>query len=225
MNRYRVYLLDADDTLLDFGRAERYAIERALREEGIGCGPEDFDAYRRINSELWADYEQGKIRQRIVVSLLVVCVCVKGEVLYVLCPFLLGCVFSPAAFLTPGALEVVRELSKRAKLVMVTNGLSEVQRSRVRLSGLEPFFAGLCISGELGFPKPDPRMVDAALEMAGENDRAAALLAGDSESADIACAHRARVDSCLYNPHDKAVTSSPRYVIGRLEELLALGEE
>ncbi len=63
MNRYRVYLLDADDTLLDFGRAEHYAIERALREEGIGCGPEDFDAYRRINSELWADYEQGKIRQ------------------------------------------------------------------------------------------------------------------------------------------------------------------
>ena len=59
---YDVVLLDADDTLFDFYRAETYALESTLSSFGYEAPVSSYmDAFRRINHQVWHEYESGTI--------------------------------------------------------------------------------------------------------------------------------------------------------------------
>lgn len=221
---YRLYLLDADNTLFDFAQAEEYALRSASEAFGLGCGAEDVREYSQINEALWKAYERGEIAQdRLRTERFARYLAGRSEA----DPKVFAEAFvqglGEAAFLFPEAGALVKALHAKAKLVLFTNGISEVQRSRIAKSGLEEYFDGLCISGELGFQKPDPRMVEAAMAMAGIADKSAVLVVGDSQTADIECARRAGVDSCLYNPQGHAVVVRPTYEVKSLMEIPELG--
>lgn len=95
-----------------------------------------------------------------------------------------------AAF--PDALATIRSLRARGiRVGVLTNGPSDLQRRKLRASGLLDEFDAVAISGELGAHKPDPRAFELALELLGteagetamvgddlENDVAGALAAG-----------------------------------------------
>lgn len=68
--------------------------------------------------------------------------------------------------LYPEAEAVLEEL-RREPMALITNGESSVQRAKVVRLGLEPYFSGIFVSGELGFTKPDPRIFQAACEALG----------------------------------------------------------
>ena len=57
----RDLFLDLDDTLLDFGEAERHGIIRTLRELGIATTEETLALYSRINQQQWERFERGEI--------------------------------------------------------------------------------------------------------------------------------------------------------------------
>ena len=57
----RDLFLDLDDTLLDFGEAERHGILRTLRELGIAPTEETLALYSRINQQQWERFERGEI--------------------------------------------------------------------------------------------------------------------------------------------------------------------
>ena len=61
--RYKWLLLDADGTLFDYDRAEATALQRAFEQFGHEFQPAYAVAYRRINHEIWLQFEQGKISQ------------------------------------------------------------------------------------------------------------------------------------------------------------------
>ena len=63
MTQYRWLLMDADNTLFDFNAAEEFALTRTLIRYGVSPTPEVKARYRAINSQLWLDYDQGKITQ------------------------------------------------------------------------------------------------------------------------------------------------------------------
>lgn len=68
----------------------------------------------------------------------------------------------------PGARETLDELRRRGhRLALVTNGQSHHQRAKLQRFGLEPVFDAICIEGEMGFGKPDPRAFALALERLG----------------------------------------------------------
>ena len=56
-------LFDLDRTLLDFDRAQRGALGRALRGLGLPFSPRVLGTYRVINDALWAAYRRGEIAQ------------------------------------------------------------------------------------------------------------------------------------------------------------------
>ena len=58
-------LLDLDDTLLDFHRAEAEAIRHTLREFGIDPTDETIRLYSKINRSCWEKLERG---EKIIVS-------------------------------------------------------------------------------------------------------------------------------------------------------------
>ena len=63
MAYYHCLLFDLDGTLLDFGAAEDAAIHETLAYYGFAQPQEAVDAYKQINSALWAALERGEVRQ------------------------------------------------------------------------------------------------------------------------------------------------------------------
>ncbi len=59
-----------------------------------------------------------------------------------------------------GAQEALAELGKRFRLALVTNGIPDVQRTKVERTGLAELGDVLIVSGELGYGKPDPRIYE-----------------------------------------------------------------
>ena len=65
----RDLFLDLDDTLLDFGEAERHGILRTLRELGIAPTEETLALYSRINQQQWERFERGEIpREQVLIE-------------------------------------------------------------------------------------------------------------------------------------------------------------
>ncbi len=57
---YDTLLLDADDTLLDFRKTEKAALENTFDEYGLTLTEEIRDIYKTINHELWSAFERGE---------------------------------------------------------------------------------------------------------------------------------------------------------------------
>ena len=67
-------------------------------------------------------------------------------------------------------------------------------------SEVRHYIRGMVISEEVGAAKPDPKMLEIGMEMAGITDKRRVLMLGDSLSSDIAAAANAGIDACWYNP-------------------------
>ena len=61
MSKYTTLLFDADMTLFDFEYAEKRSFGIVMAENGIQYSEAQFEAYRAINSDLWARFGRGEI--------------------------------------------------------------------------------------------------------------------------------------------------------------------
>lgn len=96
------------------------------------------------------------------------------------------------------ALDVVQAVSKVAKVGMITNGPTAIQRPKIELLGIESHFPVIVISEEAGVWKPDPRIFEIALERCGVEPRNA-IYVGDSPEHDIPGAHAAGMRAVWMN--------------------------
>lgn len=198
--RYQALLLDADDTVFDFQWAERQAIEEVISLAGIQ-DPGAADAYSDINRSYWRKLERGEVSEAELRLLRF-----RDFAKMYHSPMdaqTLGRAFTSGLSrqrrLIPGALETIEEIAARIPVAIVTNGIAEVQHARFDKSPLMRHISAFVISGEVGFQKPDPRMIFHALDLLGVRAEDA-LLAGDGLSSDICAAEGAGVDACWYNP-------------------------
>ena len=58
------FLLDADETILDFVRSSRESLAHAMRALGLPYGDDFFSLYKAINDGVWKEYEQGQITKK-----------------------------------------------------------------------------------------------------------------------------------------------------------------
>ena len=155
MAYYHCILFDVDGTLLDFEASEHKALLETLEQYHWPVDVETQEQYRRINKELWAALEQGKIKKdRLVVQRFekfMQAIGVSGNAAEVNRFYLdrLG----EHADVMPGAAEVLRELSEVATLAVVSNGVARVQYNRLALSGMDKYMDGVFVSEKLGVEK------------------------------------------------------------------------
>lgn len=221
--RYRWLLLDADGTLFDYDRAETKALALTFQESGYELQDRHIPIYRQINGQLWLDFEQGEVAQdHLKVH--------RFELLFEE----MGASLDAAAFserylenlarfadLIEGAEEVVRTLYGKVGMVLITNGLAAVQRSRLARSPLAGYFADVVISEEVGVSKPDGRIFDVAFEKMGNPKKEAVLIVGDSLTSDMRGGIDYGIDTCWFNPQGRRGTDMPiRYEIRSLQELV-----
>jgi HAD superfamily hydrolase (TIGR01549 family) len=81
------------------------------------------------------------------------------------------------------------------RVAVVTNGVSHQQRGKIDRCGLAGHVDAVVVSGEEGVEKPDPRLLEIALERlgAGDVDRRRVWMVGDAAHADVAAGRAAGV--------------------------------
>jgi 2-haloacid dehalogenase len=221
---YSWLFFDADGTLFDFDLAEKLALSSVLFDLGQPLSDEAHQNYQRINKELWLAFEEGKVTQaeiktqrfeRWLESLNI-----HADIEKVSRDYLLY--LSQQGPLLENALEIIQTLSKQYKMLLLTNGLKEVQRPRFNASVLEPYITDIIVSGEVGFAKPDPRIFEAAFKTIGNPSKNEVLMIGDSLSADIQGGINYGLDTCWYNPVKVGSSLPITHTIHDLRQLLEI---
>ena len=226
--KYTWLLLDADDTLFDYDRAEGEALRRTFEALGDGYESRYAHTYREINTQIWRQFELGTISQQRLrtrrFELLFEAIGVELDPVRFSQQYLAN--LGQGTYLLDGAEEVVRALYGRVGLVVITNGLKEVQRPRLANSAIGAYLDGVVISDEVGVSKPDPRIFDIAFEQMGQPAREQVLLVGDSLTSDMPGGIAYGIDTCWFNPgqRPRPPELDIRYEIQRLADLLPIVE-
>lgn len=226
MAYYHCIFFDLDGTLLDFEAAERKALLETLEKFSLPTDQETQALYRSINKELWAALEKGQIkRDKLLVerfARFLKQLDAKGSPAE-MNRFYLGQLGSHADTM-PGALETVRELAEVATLAVASNGVTQVQSSRLRDSHLFEYMDEVFVSEQMGCEKPSRRFFDQAIKTLGVEQRDKILMVGDSLSADIKGGKNAGIATCWCNftNQPEPEKDKPDYIIHNLNELYAI---
>lgn len=198
-----IFLLDMDDTLLDFRRAERETFFRALEFCGIEGDEGLLARYHTINEGLWKALERGEIeRERLKerrFELLFEEAGIKADVPSVARAYYAA--MAEICFPFAGARDFLAALKGRGRVYLVTNGGTAVQRRHIELAGFAPFLDGVFISEEIGCNKPSAEYVRYVTSHIEGFSRERAVLIGDSLTSDGKCAEGMGVRFILFAAH------------------------
>lgn len=217
MARYKYILIDADGTLFDYKKAERESLNSTFNFYGIVDDNSVFsDLYKTINSQCWEAFEQGTLtleelrfkRFNEFIS--------QGK-LGDIDPSEMGRKYlgylSLSGYLLEGAIELLEKLSSTHSVSMITNGISDIQYSRISVSGIGKYFENIIISGEIGCQKPAEEYFNITLEMLGNPDKSEVIVIGDSLSSDIAGGNRSGIDTCWINFDSSFIEKNEKGII------------
>ena len=219
----RNVLLDLDDTLLDFHRAEAEAIRHTMKEIGIDPTDETVALYSRINRSCWAKLETGEYTREEVLhrrfDILFEALGVTGDAHET--QKLYEYRLSLGAYYLDGAEDLLNELYGKYRLYLATNGIVNVQSRRIKDSGIGKYFDNIFVSEKIGYNKPDKRFFDRAFDEIPDFNLDETVIIGDTLTSDILGGINAGIKTVYFNPkgakNDTGIT--PDYEIGTLAEL------
>jgi putative hydrolase of the HAD superfamily len=121
----------------------------------------------------------------------------------------------------PEAASILRELEKKYRLGLITNGVPDLQREKLEGADLTRYFDSITISGDIGAGKPDPRIFEVAMEQLATRPETA-LMVGNSLKRDIAGAQRAGLRAVWVNRSGVACREdiTPHAEVRNLSDLL-----
>ena len=221
-------LLDLDDTILDFHKAERIALSKTFRDFGLEPREEVLELYHKINKWHWEQLELGVMtRDQVLVGRFDRLFQELGmEVDAAACMKRYEHNLSIGHYFLPGAEEAVKKLHEKYRLFLVSNGTATVQHGRLTSAGLYPYFEQVFISQNIGYNKPDKAYFDRCFERIPGFAPEKALMVGDSLTSDIKGGINAGLKTVWVNPeHKKCGDICPDYEIEGLSQLEALLEE
>ncbi len=227
--RYPVVFLDFDHTIFDSDESERHAFADAMDAAGVEAN-RHFADYQTINRRLWSAVERGEIDtdtvrvrrfEELLSSIGVDAAADKIAAVY-------SAGMASHGDLYPGAMEALRQLAGIARMALVTNAISVIQRTRIHRLGVAPLFEAIVISSEIGVAKPDPGIFDIAFDQMGSPDPSTVLMVGDSLSSDIAGGVRYGIATCWVSRNgsppvdNRGPAAEPTHVIESITELPTL---
>ncbi len=223
---FKILLLDLDDTILDFQKAEHIAISKTFRAFGIEPTDSVCSRYSQINKVHWEALERRELtRQQVLVG--------RFEVLFqelgvaadaAACAKLYEQNLSQGHYFLPGAQAAMESLVKKYRLFLVSNGTASVQAAKLKSADLKRFFEDIFISQEMGADKPALEFFQRCFDRIRDFDPAKTMIVGDSLTSDIRGGINAGIATCWINPDHKPPRADipADYTIERLSQLEAL---
>ena len=219
-------LFDLDNTILDFNKAERNALKAALEHLDVSPSPRMLARYSEINLAQWKLLERGELTRPEV----------KDRRFRFLfhefgidrSPFeanrLYEQLLGNGADFVEGAEEVLRGLSGRFRLYIVTNGTATVQKRRIENAGISPYFRDIFISQEIGANKPDKLFFDRCFLRIPDFHKDRTVIIGDSLTSDIQGGKNAGIQTVWFNPRREPIDPAilPDYEIHTLQDIFKL---
>ncbi len=222
-----IFLVDADDTILDFHGASKLALKAAFSSSGIKWKAEYLPVFREVNDGFWQALERKELT--------------RAELMERRFPSYLarlglhevdGAAFNQRfiehlathPIYMEGAETFLRELGKLGRVYIVTNGTAWIQKSRFEISGLNGYATDVFVSDKIGFDKPAKEFTDYVLAHIPNLALERAIWIGDSLSADVQAANQANMTSIWFNPRHKKGNgkSSPTYESDNFKDILQI---
>lgn len=227
---YKHLFFDLDHTLWDFERNSAETLSDLfaafeLAGHGIASVADFQRTFSRTNHELWRLYDTGQISQtdlrhrrfRRVFAALGVdepgCCDALSEQYLAICP--------GKGYLIDGAIELLDYLAPRYPLHVITNGFNDIQHTKLRTSGLLPYFREVITAQRAGVGKPAPAIYRYALH-AAKGTCADGLMIGDNWENDVLGARRAGLSAIWFNPEGQEVPNADCRHVATLRELTNL---
>ena len=135
---FRTLLLDLDDTILDFGAAERVAIAKAFRDVGLEPTEELLCRYSQINISQWEAFERGEIdREEVLTRRFVLLFEELGvQIDAQHCENIYRGYLGIGHYFIDGAVELLEYLAPKYDLYIASNGVAFTQNSRLASAGI-----------------------------------------------------------------------------------------
>lgn len=217
--QYQWILFDADETLFHFD--DFSGLQRMFAKFNVQFTAEDYKAYKKTNTELWLQYQDGKItveelhHQRF-----------SAWVRELpLSPLDLNNHFLEAMIEICSALDGVDDLLQmlngKVKLGIITNGYTKLMHARLERFGYHDHFDALVISEQVGVAKPHPGIFEHALDLMGNPPPEKVLMVGDNPVSDILGGLNAGMDTCWLNITNQTAPEGviPHYQVTSIAEL------
>ena len=206
--KYKHLFFDLDHTLWDFDANARATLQQLhIDLDLVSKGIHDFDMFYQNylvhNEKLWARYRNGYIKQEELrlkrMWLTLLDFKIADEALARQLNELFLQLLPGRTILFPDTKEVLQYLlDKGYRLHLITNGFEETQHSKLKYSGLAPYFEEVITSEGSNSLKPQKEIFDYALEKAGARVQESIMI-GDSLEIDVAGAMNAGMDAIHVN--------------------------
>ena len=222
-----IFLVDVDDTVLDFHGVSALALRVAFEENGIEWKEELETSFRAFNGELWAALERKELARDTLMKerfpRFFAYMGMKDVDGARVNDSFIRYISTHPRFLK-GAEDFLKELEKMGSIYFVTNGTKEIQKSRFDIIQLWKYAKQTFVSQEVGYDKPAKEYTDYVIAHIPGFDRARAVWIGDSLSADVLAAKNAGITSIWYNPMQKSVGAgdSPDCIANDFSEILSI---
>ncbi|MFA6866976.1 MAG: YjjG family noncanonical pyrimidine nucleotidase [Clostridia bacterium] len=204
-------LIDFDNTLLDFDKASSEILKSVFEDNGFIYNKEMHAKFLEVNDDFWNAHEEGKItveyirQNRFKVFFEKIGVKINNNV-DVEQIFRNG--VSKSLIKIDGADEILRYLSDKYQVYIVSNGVAFTQYNRIEKTGWNKYFSGIFLSEEVGFQKPFKEFFNYCFEKIGSFDKEDYIIIGDSINSDIQGGNNVGIKTCLFNK--KQISEFPK---------------
>lgn len=227
MTAVKHLFFDLDRTLWDFEANSMKALQIIFDEYNLKDSIAHFrhfhHTYVRANAELWKLYGKGGIskdglRDERFRKTLIHHEIENEELVKEISNAYIE--ISPRqTLLFPGTLETLEELKElKYDMHIITNGFREVQHIKLENSGLRPYFREIICSETVGVAKPDKRVFNYAMELAGAKPEESVMI-GDDREVDILGGNGAGMRTILFDNESQYPKAEGEYKVQNLREL------
>ncbi|MCY7357073.1 MAG: YjjG family noncanonical pyrimidine nucleotidase [Rudanella sp.] len=228
---YKHLFFDLDHTLWDFDRnsaesiAELYE-EHRLVELGIPSAEAFSEKFIEVNRKLWRAFDLNELTHAYI-----------RENRFPMVLSALGLdditgfpdlnegylrLLPRKAHLTDAARDLLNHLHGRYQMHIITNGFDDIQALKLASSDIAHYFIHVVTNEKSGgYKKPDPRIFEFSLTIAGAKVQES-LMIGDNHEADIQGAQAVGLDTVFYNPKGEVVEVQATHDIRHWQELIQL---
>ncbi len=220
-----IFLVDADDTILDFHGASAIALENAFKVSGVEWEERYLTEFKRVNGGLWEALERKELtRKELMDNRFHIFLKHLGredlDADTFNCTFLEHLATHPIYI--DGAQEFLNELRRLGRVYIVTNGTAWIQKSRFDISNLWSYAEEVFVSDLIGYDKPAKEYTDYVVSHIPNFEKEKAVWIGDSLSADIKAANDAEIASIWYNRSKKPIAGEikPDFIFENYQEIL-----
>ena len=235
---YKLVLIDLDDTLFDYPKTEKTAFRNTFEELGFfvesklsNDKKEEIyekikDRYKDVNLQLWKDLEKGAVDKDRLKVVRFEKIIEEFDLKYD--PYEMSELYlkklGEGIFPFEATEKLCKYLHSKYKVGIVTNGIKEVQHSRIENSAIAKYIDKIIISDEVGVNKPDKRIFEYAMNYFEIMDKSEVIMIGDSLGADIKGGQNARIDTCWVNLRNNVNDTGivPKYEVNKLEKLFEI---